>query len=428
MEKTANNIPAISRAVTCPFCALLCDDLAIQNERGQLKVLENGCPQAKAGFERALVESYPRINGKKASIEAAIKAVKQRLKKARMPLFAGLGVDAAGMRGIMRLADQTGAVLDHMHGAALSRNTLVLQERGWINTSLTEIRNRADLIVFAGADASRYPRFFERAIWPAKALFHSGRRALVYIGEGLNTRPGIGPGGERPALLRCKTDRIGELFSTLRAILAGVEIDAPEVAGIKFKTLRALTDRMKAAHYGVIVWSAADLDIPHAELTIQGLCELVKDLNRFTRFAGFPLGGADGAATAHNVCAWQSGYPPRVSFNRGYPDYDACRYSTERMLQDGEADALLWVSSFGPAHAPPRAAVPTIVFATPDTRLDCAPEVFIPVATPGVDHGGQLFRTDNVVALPLKQVRHSPYPSVGALLDRLTDAGPGAKT
>lgn len=428
MEKTANTIPAISRAVTCPFCALLCDDLAIQNERGRLTVLENGCPRAKAGFERAPVESYPRIKGKKASIEAAVKAVKQRLKKARTPLFAGLGVDAAGMRGIMRLADQTGATLDHMHGAALSRNTLVLQERGWINTSLAEIRNRADLIVFAGTDASRYPRFFERAVWPSKALFNSGRRELVYLGEGLNTRPGIGPGGERPALLRCKTEQIGELFSTLRAILAGVEIDARAVAGIGLPTLRALADRMKAARYGVIVWSAADLDIPHAELTIQGLCELVKDLNRFTRFAGFPLGGADGAATAHNVCAWQSGYPPRVSFNRGYPDYDACRYSTERMLQDGEADALLWVSSFGPAHAPPRAAVPTIVLTTPDTRPDFTPEVFIPVATPGVDHGGQLFRTDNVVALPLKQVRHSPYPSVGALLARLTDASPRAKT
>ena len=426
MEKTAKTIPAISRAVTCPFCALLCDDLAIQNERGRLKVLENGCPRAKAGFERAPVESYPRIKGKKASIEAAVRAVKQRLKKARMPLFAGLGVDAAGMRGIMRLADQTGAVLDHMHGAALSRNTLVLQERGWINTSLAEIKNRADLIVFAGTDANRYPRFFERAIWPSKALFNSGRRELVYLGEGLNTRPGIGPGGERPALFCCKTDRIGELFSTLRAILAGVEIDAREVAGIGLPALRALADRMKAARYGVIIWSAADLDIPHAELTIQGLCELVKDLNRFTRFAGFPLGGADGAATALNVCAWQSGYPPRVSFNRGYPDYDACRYSTARMLQDGEADALVWVSSFGPAHASPRAAVPTIVFATPDTRLDCAPEVFIPVATPGVDHGGQLFRTDNVVALPLKRLRHSPYPSVGALLARLTD-GHGAK-
>ena len=98
------------------------------------------------------------------------------------------------------------------------------------------------------------------------------------------------------------------------------------------------------------------------------------------------------------------------------------------MLQDGEADALLWVSSFGPAHAPPRAAVPTIVLTTPDTRPDFTPEVFIPVATPGVDHGGQLFRTDNVVALPLKQVRHSPYPSVGALLARLTDASPRAKT
>lgn len=426
MAKATAIIPEISRAVTCPFCALLCDDLAIRNERGRLTVLENGCPRARAGFQKALAENYPRIKGKKASMEAAVKAIKRRLKKARAPLIAGLGVDAGGMRQIMRLADHTGAILDHMHGDALIRNTLVLQQQGWISATLAEIKNRADLIVFAGADAGAYPRFFERVIWNSKALFNAGSRELVYIGDRLNTRPGIAPGGERPALLPCKTDQIGEIFSTLRAILAGVDIGPDEVAGIRLKTLRALAEKMKAARYGMIVWSAADLDIPHAELTIQSICELVKYLTRFTRFAGFPLSGADGAATAHNICAWQSGYPLRVSFNKGYPDYDAHRYSTDHVLQNGEADALLWVSSFGPAHDPPRADLPTIVLATPDTRLDFTPEVFIPVATPGVDHGGQLFRADHVVALPLKRLRHSPYISVGALLEEVTD-GLGAK-
>ena len=427
MEKTVNSIPEISRGVTCPFCAMLCDDLTVRNTRGRLVVLENGCQQARAGFQKAPVENYPQIKGKKASTRAAVAEIKRILKNARTPLIAGLGVDAAGMRQVMRLADRTGAILDHMHGAALSRNTLVLQEQGWITTSLAEIRNRADLIVFAGADAGRYPRFYERLVWNQKALFKTGKkRELVYIGAGLNTRPGIGPNGRPPALLPCRTGQIGELVSTLRALVAGADIDADAVAGVKLEALRALAEKMKAARYGVLVWSAADLDIPHAELTIQSLCGLVKCLTRFTRFAGLPLSGADGAVTANTICAWQSGYPLRVSFNKGYPDYDAHRYSIDNVLKNREADALVWVSSFSPAHDLPRADMPVIVLATPDTRLDFTPEVFIPVATPGVDHGGQLFRMDNVVALPLKQVRHSDCLSVSALLARVTD-GLGVK-
>lgn len=40
------------------------------------------------------------------------------------------------------------------------------------------------------------------------------------------------------------------------------------------------------------------------------------------------------------------------------------------------------------------------------------PAVFIPVGTPGVDHAGHLFRTDRVVAIPLRQLRQSSLPSV----------------
>lgn len=217
-------------------------------------------------------------------------------------------------------------------------------------------------------------------------------------------------------MLTCKTDQIGEVISSLHALVTGATLDVNEVAGIKIKTLQELGKKMMAAKYGVIIWSPADLDIPHAELTIQNFCEIVKYLTRTTRFAGFSLGGNDGAITANNVCAWQSGYPLRVNYNKGYPDYDAQRYSTQNVLKKKEVDSLLWISSFNSKVNPPRASVPTIVMATPDTKLNFTPDVFIPVATPGVDHAGQLFRTDSVISLPLKQVRQSPYTSVKSIL------------
>lgn len=423
MDITSKTATAITRDVTCPFCGILCDDLVIQNQDEKLKILENGCPKAIASFEKEVPENSPKIKGKKVTLDEAIDAICRILKKSHTPLIAGLGTDAGGIRQVMHLADKTGAVVDHMHGNGLIRNTLVLQDLGWIMTTMSEIRNRADLIIFAGTDTTNYPRFFERAIWNKQSMFNlkNDKRQIVYIGDKLNTKAGINPNGKRPTVLNCKTEQIGEIISSLHALVTGATIDVKEIAGIKIKTLETLAEQMKSAKYGVIVWSPGELDIPHAELTIQNFCEIVKYLTRITRFAGFSLAGNDGATTANSVCAWQSGYPLRVNFNKGYPDYDAHRYSTRNVLKNKEVDSLIWISSFTSDINSPRASIPTIVLGTPDTKLNFKPDVFIPVSTPGVDHTGQLFRTDSVVALPLKQVRQSPYSSVDSILKQVIE-------
>ncbi|MFT5394845.1 MAG: formylmethanofuran dehydrogenase subunit B [Gammaproteobacteria bacterium] len=423
MEKTSNISSVINKDVTCPFCGILCDDLVIQNKDETLKILENGCPKAVSSFESKQATDSPKINGNNAPLSDAINAICVILKKSHNPLFAGLGTDVGGMRQVMHLADKTGAIVDHMHGNALIRNSLVLQDLGWITTTMSEIRNRADLIIFAGTDATNFPRFFERTIWNKQSMFKlkNEQRQIVYIGDQLDSKAGINPNGKRPTTLNCKTEQIGEVISGLHALVTGATLDVNEIAGIKIKTLQSLAEQMKTAKYGVIVWSPAELDIPHAELTIQNFCEIVKYLTRFTRFAGFSLGGDDGATSANSVCAWQSGYPLRVNFNKGYPDYDAQRYSTQNVLKNKDVDSLLWVSSFSSNVKPPHASIPTIVLGTPDTKLNFKPDVFIPVSTPGVDHSGQLIRTDSVVSLPLKKLRQSPYANVSLILKQVIE-------
>ncbi len=125
--------------------------------------------------------------------------------------------------------------------------------------------------------------------------------------------------------------------------------------------------------------------------------------------------------SANNVSAWQCGFPLRVSFNKGYPEHDSQKFAAASVLKNKEADALLWISSFSTDVKPPNAKIPTIVLATPGSNLDFKPEVFIPVGTPGVDHSGQMIRTDSVVSLPLKQIRNSDYPSVKEIVHRIVE-------
>lgn len=408
--------------VPCPFCSLICDDLVIQNKEGKLTVMENSCAKAKACFSQPLIDDAPTLKGKSCSIDEAIEAAAGILKQSSTPLLAGLGTDIGGMRSVMQLADNIGATIDHMHSDGAIRNTLVLQDLGWVMTTMSEIKNRADFIIFAGTDASNYPRFLERVVWNKNSLFGDPeKRQIVYIGDKLKTSAGKSPAGKSPTILKCKQEEISEIISVLHAIIADNKIQQAKIAGINLTTLQKLAEQMKQAKYGVIVWASGELNFPHAELTIQSICELVKYLTRTTRFAGFALAGGDGVMSANSLSAWQSGFPLRVNFSVGVPKHDVGRNSTKNLLKNKVADAMVWISGFSSNINPPEAKIPTIVLATPGTKLDFKPDVFIPVSTPGVDHSGQLIRTDSVVSLNLKKLRDSKYMSVGDILSRVNE-------
>ena len=404
--------------ITCPFCALHCDDLAVEHVGARLKVTSTDCPKATAGFGAEPVPVAPAVAGRRTTLDAAIAAAAEILRGGRAPLYAGLACDVAGMQAVLALAERTGGIVDHLHGDGLMRNILALQDNGWIMTTLTELRNRADLIVFVGTDASAYPRFYERCVWNERSLFDldGGKRELVYVGAGLDTRAGIAPDGRRPTHIRCEKRRLGELIGALRALLAGQRLDADSIAGVKRRALRQLVERLRVARYGAVVWAPAELAYPHAELTVEGVCALVRSLNETTRFGGLALGGDDGGATAINVCAWQTGYPIRVGFGPGYPVYEPARFATARLLAEGAVDRMLWIAALSPEHRPPPSRVPLVVLGHPRLRLPRTPAVFIPVATPGLDHAGQVFRCDSVVALPLAKLRASPLPDVGSVV------------
>jgi formylmethanofuran dehydrogenase subunit B len=411
--------------VACPFCGILCDDLEIKNTGSGLKVLKNGCGRAKAGFERDVSGAKPQIAGKDATLGEAVQAAAKLLAKSRQPILGGLGTEVNGMRAVMTLAEKAGAVVDHALSEGAYRNFRVLQSGGWVMTTLTEARNRGDLFIFAGSDVhSMHSRFFERVVNVEQSMFSDSpaKRTLVFLGEGLDTSGVKGPRIGEVLTIPVKKERIGELMSALRALSKGVTLADDTIAGVPRAVVDDLLARCKAATYGVVVWVPPTLDFANADLTVQAISEYVKEINQHSRFAGLSLGGNEGAVSAAAVCAWQSGFPLRVSFASGKPDYDSERYAMTRMLAAKESDLLLWISSFSPDMGPPDADIPLIVLGTPGLKLARTPDVFIPIGTPGADHAGLIVRCDNVVSLPLKNLQRSNLPSAGDVLAQIEAA------
>ena len=373
---------------TCPACGLLCDDVLLENKQNKLQVLNNHCAKSIAFFGQKLSEVSPHIAGKPTTLAQAIAQAAQLLKQAKQPLFSGLSTDVAGFRALYNLSQKTNGNLQHINAQSSTRNMKVLQSTGWQTTTLTEVKNRADVIVCIGTDiVSHHPRFFERFIQKNGMFINANQRELIFIGENLSLQKLKKDALEAASLLACRAANLPEVTLVLRALVAGKQLKASTVAGVKVSDLQAVADKLKNAKYAVLAWAAKDLDFPHAELTIQNITETVTTLNKTTRAAGLPLGGSDGDTSANNANTWLSG----LALN----DHEIAH------------DCEIWVNSFSPEKSPQKSDKPLIVLGNVNSQFEQVPDVFIPIATPGLDCSGTLFRVDSSVILPLKKVREN---------------------
>ena len=391
--------PAKTKTITatCPACGLLCDDVVIDNNQKGIKVLANGCAKGITFFEQPLNDIKPQINGKPATMQQAISHAVILLKASQQPLFAGLSTDVAGFRSLYHLSQKTNGKLKHINAPSMARNLKVLQSTGWQTTTLTEIKNRADVIVCFGDIAKHNPRFFERFVNVDGMFISAKQREVIFIGENIHS----GDAPEPSIHVACRAGDLPEITLALRALVAGKVLKATQLAGVKVSDLETVADKLKAAKYAVLAWVAKDFDFNHAELTIQNITETVAILNATTRAAGLPLGGSDGDTTANNASTWLSG----LALN------------DDAFNDNAEHDLMILVNSFNVEKAPLETDNPLIIIGNLNANIKS--EVFIPVATPGLDCSGTLFRVDSAVILPLKKIRENELLTLSEIMSKI---------
>ena len=402
-------------AWTCPFCPLLCDEFALDAVAPVPALRGSDCPRALAALEqhaRRPTAPAATVDGVDTPLADAVAEAARRLAAWRQPLFGGLGTDIAGARALYRLAVRTGAICDHADGAALMVGVRLQQDRGQFTTTLAEVRARADLVVCMNTTAvARFPEFFNRCELDGP---DGPRPALVFFGAPVP--PGL------PAGLEARTVATqDEPFAGLQQLAALVALEHVERPRPE---LVALAAQLRAARYAVLVWEPASLPA-HAALWAEMLQRLVATLNRHTRAATLALGGGDGASSVNQVFTWLSGLPLRTRAGPDGLEHEPLRFDAGRLLADGAVDGLLWISSFDPSRLPPATWLPCIVLGPPAMaeRLRGQPaardQVFIPVATPGLNAAGHLFRTDGLVVVPLGAARDDGLAGVAQVLARL---------
>ena len=317
------------------------------------------------------------IAGQPATLDAAIEGAAKLLASSRCPLIAGLGTDIAGARAAITLADRIGAIVDHMHSDAALRDLDVMRSSGMLMTTPTEAQVSADAILLIGPGSGEAWRELPARLFAAPQQRENGspvERRICCICPSSRW-----PIPASAVVVKGQRKEIPRFLAVLRARLADRPVGKTRISSSQ---LDQIAIALKAARFGVAVWSAAEMDA----LSIEMLCGLLNDLNAATRFSGLPLAPPDNALGVTQACAWMTGLPVRTGFARALPEHDAWLFDGHRVVADGEVDCLLWISAYRATTPPWRSAPPMIALAARESNFDRPPRVHISVGCPGVDH------------------------------------------
>jgi formylmethanofuran dehydrogenase subunit B len=211
-------------------------------------------------------------------------------------------------------------------------------------------------------------------------------------------------------MLRAPAEVLPGLVAALRARVARrVNLAASEKDAVD-----AIAEGLRRAQFGLVVYSPLSLDT----LGIEMLAGLVADLNKATRFSTLSVGGSGNAETLMQTAGWMTGFPARTGFGRGYPEHDPWRFDARRLMESGEADALLWIAS---AAAEPPAWAPKdnlIALTTADSGLAIA-KVHIAVGRHGHDHDAVAFARETQSLAWRRGNDRSNLPSAAVVLEEI---------
>ena len=411
--------------VTCPHCGLLCDDLTVNVSDQSLQLVSPAHAHCTKAFEDASIDGEiptPLVDGKPAALEQAIAKAAEILQVSSQPLINGLIADVQTCRNALALTEKIRGVVDHANGKSMRCSTAVMQKLGVVHTTLAEVRNRADCVIIFGSKLlERFPRLNDRVLLPNKSLgLDSSINKKIYILE-------LAKDGNFTATEEDNNvTRLNLEFPLMEALVYRLQevFTHPEYISQIDHTTQALIDlhqTILSSNYTTFIWSLADFNKDSAEHTVQALTETIKFLMAKVRCVGLPLGGSKGELTANQVATWQTGVSLPVAFMDGSPKHNPTRYDGMNVLQNKEADCLVWIATYSPEDSPPTTDIPTILIGHPKMQCGQA-SVFIPVGIPGIDYSGLACRTDHVATLPLRKLRNANLPTANEVIQKLNEA------
>ena len=423
------SVPTVTDVV-CPLCGCLCDDIRVEVEGNAVKKVRGAC-----AVGRAKILGHGRLKSpllregdelRECSYEEAIKRAAEILAAARRPLLYGWSCTVCETHKVgILLAEVLGGVIDNTASVCHGPTVQAVQGVGLPTCTLGEVKNRADLVIFWGANpVEAHGNHMRRYSYLTKGWFRpEGKKdrklVVVDVRESRTARMA-------DIFIRLEPNKDYLVLAALRAIVNGFADVVPEsVGGVPKERLVELAEMMKTAQFGIIFFGMGLTQSRYKHNNIEQAISLVRDLYAFTKFAIMPMRGHYNVTGFNQVCTWQTGFPFAVDLARGYAWYNPGETAANDVLSRKECDAALIVASDPAAHFPAEcvkhlAKIPLVVidpYPSPTTEIA---DVVIPSAVCGVEAEGTAYRMDKV-PLRLRKLVETEFLTDEEILERLLD-------
>ena len=418
--------------VVCSLCGCVCDDIVVEVEDNKVtKVKRGACSVGKSkllGHERIKTPML-RENGelKEISYDEAIKKAAEILYKSRRPLLYGWSstVCEASRMGV-ELAADLGGVVDNTASVCHGPSVLAIQDVGLPSCTLGEIKNRADLIIYWGANpAAAHANHMKRYSYVSKGFWTAegkkGKKLVVVDVRKTMTAK------MADVFLQVEQGKDYQIFSALRAILRGHGDVVPDnVGGIAKEQLLEVADMVKEAKFGITFFGMGVTHTGARHNNIVNAIQFTRAAHLFGKWSIMPMRGHYNVTGFNQVCCWQTGFPFSVDLTRGYPWYNPGETSSTDLLARGDCDSALIIASDPGAHFPGEslrhlAKIPVIQidpFANPTTEFA---DIIIPSTISGIESPGGVYRMDNI-PIRLRQILDTDdYISDEEIVERIME-------
>ena len=258
------------------------------------------------------------------SFAERIKEDSESLRAAKRILITGRIASVATARAAVVFAAKYNATIDCAESGHGFKNVLAIQRSGLNSVSLAEARDHSDIFIVVGDDSmlAACPRM--------PAALSSGK-----------------PSPQTVLLLGNFSIAAAELWKKAGFDTWSVPCDlktvpsalaqwsrssdrSPSNSSNEMHPTKHLFERMALAEYTTVVWSAENLSLDQADLWVERLLQWIAGRNETTRCAALPWSSLDG--TFQQVCTWLTGFPGRVKFRDGVPEYDPNGHSYEQWI------------------------------------------------------------------------------------------------
>ena len=404
--------------IVCPFCSLHCDDINLEINDRKISI-KSDLPEVCAdkykmfNFKENKI-SQSKILGKSVDGNKANVYCQKLINSSKETILVNHSSDVNITREILGTASKINGIVDHSNSDKFLKNVALYQRRGYMATSLTEIKNKSDVILlFSNNVPQSYPRLIEKVLATSNSFSINPKDKKIFIiGNEKTNKKNYHVRDTRITFIDFNNKEASSFLQSLKD-----KSKHPKVKNLKSKLLLESIDKSK---YLSLLWSTSEfMKYKECDQIIYDISEFITSFNETKRAGCMSLAGNDGDVSHVQTLGWITGFPSRVKFTGNYFEYDKDTNNANKLINMNCCDLVIHINAISDKKLFLDKKQKNIIIGHPATKFNIEPDVFIPSSVPGIDSKGHVFRTDNVVSLPLSRVRIPFHKSAQEILRQI---------